>query len=238
MDKTGEKQTHGEQRSINRVSSAVWPASIRQIVATGKAAQRRRDWLTQRRWLVLLADALSRRSLSLLITLLVVAASLLVALLGLAFWYLLLLPLVLFTLMLLLPTFLASRGLPEAPPPSLTSFAQEYKSSSGLLAFPTQKLRSFSGYFQALPHSSTSHPPEIETPATPMPTEAPQVRVLETYDLRETRVRLLFEDLLRGETGEQTVIRPLSKDFWHTSTSTSSAGTVSLDGPDQLPDQP
>ncbi len=224
---------HVERRSVNRVSSAVWPSSIRRVVATGKAAQRRRDWLTQRRWVVLLVDALSMRAIFILTTLLVVISSLLVALLGLSFWYILLVPLLLFILMLLLPAFLASNISVEAPPASLATFAQEFKSSTGLLSLSaqefksstgllslaTQDLHSGAGYLQDLPHSSGLLSVNGETPATPMPVEPPLVRVLETYDLREVRVRHLFEEMLRGETGEHAAVqRHMPRDFWHAAT--------------------
>lgn len=224
---------HVERRSANRVSSAVWPASIRRVVATGKAAQRRRDWLMQRRWLVLLVDALSLRVIFILTTLLVVASSLLVAVLGLAFWYLLLMPLLLFAMMLLAPIFLVSKAPMEAPPASLSAFAQEFKSSMGFLSLSTQELQSNPGYFQELPNSSAHLSVNSETPATPMPTEEPPlVRVLETYDLRETRVRHFFEEMLRRETGEHSAIRQhLSRDFWNSAVcpTTLNARTSSLE---------
>lgn len=209
---------HVERRSVNRVSSAVWPASIRRVVATGKAAQRRRDWLMQRRWLVLLADALSLRAIFTLTTLMVVVSSLLVALLGLSFWYLLLVPLLLFCLLSLSPVFLVSKAPLEAPPPSLASFAQEFKSSMGFLSLPSSGLQSDAGYLQDLPDSSAHLSVDAATPATPMPAEEPPlVRVLETYDLRETQVRRFFEEMLRGETGEHSAIRHRSqnRDFWN-----------------------
>lgn len=218
MIKNMNDRPHVERRSVNRVSSAVWPASIRRVVATGKAAQRRRDWLMQRRWLVLLADALSLRAIFTLTTLMVVVSSLLVALLGLSFWYLLLVPLLLFFLMSLLPVFLVSKAPLEVPPPSLASFAQEFKSSMGFLALPSSGLQSGPGYLQDLPDSSAPLSVGAGTPATPMPAEEPPlVRVLETYDLRETQVRRFFEEMLRSETGEHSAIRhrPLGRDFWN-----------------------
>jgi hypothetical protein len=229
IEKSDEKP-HVEKRSANRVSSAVWPASLRRVVATGKAAQRRRDWLMQRRWLVLLVDALSLRVIFVLTTLLVVVSSLLVALLGLAFWYLLLVPLLLFTLLSLLPLFLVSKPPLETPPASLATFAQEFKSSTGLfslsaqefksstglLSFSSQELYSGPGYLHHVPDSSALLAVNGESPATPMPSEPPLVRVLETYDLREARVKHFFEDALRDETGAHTAIRrPMSKNFWH-----------------------
>jgi hypothetical protein len=233
MIKGGDNAPRVERRYANRVSSAVWPASIRRVVATGKAAQRRRDWLMQRRWLVLLVDALSLRAIFILTTMLVVVSSLLVAVLGLSFWYLLLVPLLLFTVLSLLPSFLVSKAPLEAPPASLSTFAQEFKSSTGLFAFSgqefksstgllslsAQELHSGPGYFQGLPNSSAQISVGTDSPATPMPSEPPLVRVLETYDLRETRVRHFFEEMLRGETGEHTALRrQTSRDFWNSAT--------------------
>lgn len=236
MIKNSDHKSHLEKRYANRVSSAVWPASIRRVVATGKAAQRRRDWLMQRRWLVLLVDALSLRAIFILTTLLVVASSLLVAVLGLAFWYLLLVPLLLFTALALLPSLLVSKAPIEAPPPSLSTFAQEFKSSTGFLPFSSQTLRSNPGYFQDLPHSSALLPAEMDTPATPRPADPPLVRVLETYDLREARIRHFFEGMLRGgETGEQTVIQhPLNRNFWNAAAcpTTLDSGTSPLEDGD------
>lgn len=212
MIKDDERNPRAGGRYVNRVSSAVWPASIRRVVSTGKAAQRRRDWIMQRRWLVILADALSMRALLVLTTLLVVVSSLLVAILGLQFWYILLVPLLLFLLMLFLPLFLASKMPMEAIPPSLSTFAQEFRSSAGILSLSAQELKSGSGYL-AEPRSSPGVL-AVEAPATPMPAEPPLVRVLETYDLREVQVKRLLGEILRGETGEHTVIRRLEKDFW------------------------
>ena len=232
MIKNSDNKPHVDARSANRVSSAVWPASIRRVVATGRTAQRRRDWLMQRRWLILLVDALSMRAIFILTTLLVVVSSLLVAVLGLHFWYFLLVPLFLFAAMLFLPSFLVSKAPVEAPPPSLSTFAQEFKSSTGLLPFSIQDMRSGPGYFQDLPHSSALLSVGVDAPATPMPAESPLVRVLETYDLRETRVRHFFEEMLRGETGEHTVIqRHPGRDFWNTAPymTTLDSGTRPLD---------
>jgi hypothetical protein len=163
----------------------------------------------QGRWMVVLADALSMRALLVLTTLLVVVSSLFVAVLGLQFWYLLLLPLLLFGLLLTLPTFLASRMPVETTPSTLATFAQEFKSSTGLLSLHTQELRSSPGFLQDLQSSPgflqelrshpgflqelRSHPGLLsaESPATPMPVAAdpPLVRVLETYDLRQEQVK-------------------------------------------------
>ena len=243
MMKDTAKRSQIERCSTNRVSSAVWPASIRHIVATGKAAQRRRDWLMQRRWLVLLVDALSLRVIFVLTTLLVVVSSLLVALLGLTFWYILLVPLLLFVLLAFLPLFLVSKAPVEAPPPSLSAFAQEFKSSTGFLSFSSRELRSSTGllslssqdlrsgpgysrelqsgpgYLPPLSQTSSLLAASNDSPATPMPSEPPLVRVLETYDLRQTAVKHFFEDVLRDETGEHTAIRrhPLDKNFWNAS---------------------
>jgi hypothetical protein len=169
----------------------------------------------QRRWLVLLLDALSMRALFVLTTLLVVASSLLVAIFGLCFWYLLLVPLLLFSLVLLLPFFLAQKTPLEVPPPSLANLAQELRSSAGVSSFSEQPAISSPGYFQDVPAGSPLLPAGGETPATPMPAEPPLVRVLKTYDLRETRTRRLFAEEPRTETGEQQVLRRhTGPDFW------------------------
>ena len=49
-------------RHVNRVSSAAWPVNRRREVGTGKAAQRRRDWVMQGRWWIILVDTLSTAS--------------------------------------------------------------------------------------------------------------------------------------------------------------------------------
>ena len=114
--------------------------------------------------------------------------------------------------MLFLPSFLASKMPMEAIPPSLSTFAQEFKSSAGILSLSAQEFKSGPGYL-AEPRSSPGVL-TVEAPATPMPAEPPLVRVLETYDLREVQVKRLLGEILRGETGEHTVIRRLEKDFW------------------------
>jgi hypothetical protein len=170
----------------------------------------------QRRWLVQVVDALSLRMIFMLTTLMVVGSSMLVALFGLAFWYLLLLPLLLFVIRLLVPSFLASKAPLEAPPPNLPSFAHELKSFAGMPLISAQDLHSAPGYLQDLPDSSTLLQAGSDAPATPMPAEPPLVRVLETYDLREARVRHFFEEMLRGETGEHPALRRVpGRDFWN-----------------------
>ena len=199
MTKNGESKPHVEGRHMDRVSSAVWPANARKGVATGKAAQRRRDWIMHGRWWVILVDTLSMRLLFIMTTAMVVVCSLAVAFLGLNFWYLLLIPLLIFAALALLPSFLASRASAEIAPPALAAFAQEFRSSAGIFS---------SG---PLEHTSVDLP-ALEAPTTPMPGEQPLVRVLETYDLSQTPI----EHFLRpeGETDELEAIAYPNKDFW------------------------
>lgn len=210
MLKRDDAVSHLETRPLNRVSSAVWPRSLRKSVATNRAAQRRRDWIMQGRWWMVLADALVMRVLFVVTTLLVVCSSLLVALLGLRFWFLLLLPLLLFASLLIVPRFLASRIPLEIVPPSLANFAQEFKSSAGMPLLSTQELRSQSGIL-----ALKSHPGMLarETPSTPVPADPPLVRVLETYDLRSTAVKHFLGES-SGKTGEQTLIQPKKGADW------------------------
>src|SRR5579883_2548761 len=42
MLKEGESKPRVERRPVNRVSSAVWPRSVRRVVATGKRSEERR----------------------------------------------------------------------------------------------------------------------------------------------------------------------------------------------------
>lgn len=203
--------SHLETLPMNRVSSAVWPRSLRKIVATGKAAQRRRDWIMQGRWWVILADALAMRMLLILTTLLVVISSLLVALLGLQFWYLLLFPLLLFASLIIVPQFLASRVPQEGSPPSLANFAQEFKSSTGVLSLYAQELRSHPGVLAVKGHTGTL---TRESPVTPVPADPPLVRVLETYDLRSTAVKHFLVERSSEETGEHTLIQPQKSTDW------------------------
>lgn len=222
MLKEGESQPHVERRPVNRVSSAVWPRNARRVVATGKAAQRRRDWIMQGRWWVALADVLPTRVLLVSATLLVVASSLLVAVLGLHFWFLLPLPLLLLLAVLMQPLFLASRMPPETIPSSLSGLAQEMRSSSGLLSLHSQELRSNPGFLQELRSNPgflqdlRSNPGLLssEAPATPMPADQPLVRVLETYDLREPHGRQQLNEPSRRETGRYRAVRYSDQDAW------------------------
>lgn len=150
MLKNSQQRQRFEVRSLNRVSSAAWPPNARRVVATGKAAQRRRDWIMRGRWWVALADALPLRTLLVCSMLLVVLSSLFVAALGLRFWYVLLLPLLFFTFFLLLPLFVARRMPLNALSPGFPTFAQEFRSSSGLLSLYVQELRSNPGFVQEL----------------------------------------------------------------------------------------
>lgn len=230
MIKDSERKPHVEGRPVNRVSSAVWPVDVRRVVATGKAAQRRRDWIMQGRWWVILADALSMRVLFVLTTLLVVISSLLVALLGLQFWYILMLPLLLFALTLFVPLYLAGRIPVEAAPPTLLTFAQEFRSSTGLLSLHAHELRSNPGYIHELRSS-----PGLLSPATPMPADPPLVRVLVTYDLREAPVEHFLEDPPGEETGEYPAMRSVEKHFWRQSSGTEPLADHNAVATDQLP---
>jgi hypothetical protein len=200
---TNEQECHVqvEGHQGNRVSSAVWPVNVRKVVATGKAAQRRRDWIMQGRWLLLLADALAVRLLFLLAMGLVVATSLLVAIMGLRFWYLWLLPLALLLGLLLRPMLLARRRTPEMLPPPMSSLSGEFRSSTGMLSLYAQGLKSQPGVFAFKSQPGTFSPrSELgllthEPPATPMPEDPPLVRVLETYDLRSLPVEHFLQVL-------------------------------------------
>ncbi|HEY1350537.1 MAG TPA: hypothetical protein VGF67_13015 [Ktedonobacteraceae bacterium] len=229
MLKEGEKQPHMERRAVNRVSSAVWPLNARRVVATGRAAQRRRDWIIQgRRW-VTLADALPMRVLLVIATLLVVANSLLVAMLGLRFWFLLPPPLLLFLAVLVLPLFLANR-MPAAPiPSSFSGLVQEPRSSSGLLSPPPREAQSSPGFPQ--------HPKSkaglltSEAPATPMPVGQPLVRVLETYDLRHPQVREQAPEMARRDTGHHRALLAREQSSWQ-----ATAATGSRDEQQEIPE--
>jgi hypothetical protein len=244
MIKGNEQKPHVDGRQRNRVSSAVWPVNVRRVVATGKAAQRRRDWIMQGRWWIILVDALSMRILFILTTLLVVVSSLFVAALGLRFWYILVIPLLLFLFLLIVPFFLASRTVIEATPSGLSMFAQEFRSSAGMLSLYAQELKSNPGFLQELKSnpgflqelkSNPGYMQEIksnpgflqtlrsnpgvlsaEAPATPMPADPPLVRVLETYDLRSLPARQVAE---KGP-GEQMALHSLEQECWKYAAST------------------
>ena len=238
MIKSSERKPHVEGRHGNRVSSAVWPLSVRRVVATGKAAQRRRDWIMQGRWWIILVDALSMRILFILTTLLVVVSSLLVAALGLHFWYILVVPLLLFALVLIVPLFLAGRTPVEATPPGLSAFAQEFRSSTGMLSLYAQELKSNPGFLQEL-RSNPGYLQELksnpgflqtlksspgvlsgEAPATPMPADPPLVRVLETYDLRSMPAKHAQGKGSEEEMGTHTAIQYMEREFWKYSAGT------------------
>lgn len=213
MIKSDERKPQIEQRHVERrVSSAVWPVKTRKGVPTGKAAQRRRDWIVQGRWWIILVDALSMRALLVLTTILVVTTSLLVAILGLHFWYLLPLPLLLFTMLLVVPLFLASRK-PVEITPSALPFTQEMRSSSGFISQYAHELKSSAGMLSQYAHELRSEPGLLtgHSPATPMPTAQPLVRVLETYDLRSTQVEHFL-----GEQSSDTIEHAcyLAPNFW------------------------
>lgn len=248
MIKEDESEPHLEGRPVHRVSSAAWPLNVRRVVATGKAAQRRRDWIMQHRWLVTLADVLPMRLLLILAMLLVVVSSLFVAALGLRFWYLLLLPLLLFAFLLALPSFLASKTPTETTSSSLATFAQEFKSSTGLLSLYTQEWRSSPGFMQEL-RSNPGFLQELKissgflqelrsgqgvisagSPATPMPVaaEAPLVRVLETYDLRQEQVRRFLGETTDEETSKHARVRLTGNEAWLAKPSTERLETDAL----------
>src|SRR5579883_3230053 len=224
MLQEGERKPHMERRPVNRVSSAVWPRNVRRVVATGKAAQRRRDWIMQGRWWVALADVLPMRILLVIATLLVVVSSLLVAVLGLRFWFLLPLPLLLFLAVLMQPLFLASRVPQETIPSSFSGLPQEMRSLSGLLSLSSQELRSQPGFLQELRSNPgflqdlRSNPGLLSSPApaTPMPVDQPLVRVLETYDLREPHGRQMLDESSRRETGRYRAVRYSDQHAWQT----------------------
>lgn len=218
MLKGGEFKPHVEQRHVDRVSSAFWPAHIRKGVPTGKAAQRRRDWIMQGRWWIVLVDVLSMRVLLIVTTLLVVSTSLLVAIFGLRFWYVLLVPLLLFMMLLIGPSLLASHA-PRAiiPPPLaqdmrssaglLSQRAHEMRNSTGFLSQSVQELRSSAGLLSQYTHELRSMPGLLsgEAPATPTLVDPPLVRVLETYDLRTTPVKHFLSNFPENPTTQASV---------------------------------
>ena len=244
MIKEDETEPHLAERPVHRVSRAAWPLNVRRVVETGKAAQRRRDWIIQRRWLVALADVLPRRWLLVLATLLVVVSSLLVAVFGLRFWYVLLAPLLLFGLLLVLPSLLASKTPPEAVTANLNPFTQELRSSTGLLSLYAQEWRSGPGFLQEL-RSNPGFLRELKSGSgflqdlksnmgflqdvrsdqgvfstsatvTPMPAapEPPLVRVLETYDLRQEQARRLLMETPEAETSKHARLRLENGETW------------------------
>jgi hypothetical protein len=184
--KNSEHKPRVEWRPINRVSSAVWPMSTRKGVATGKAAQRRRDWIIQGRWWVILVDVLSLRMLLILATLFVVASSLVVAIVGLNLWYLLLLPLFLFGVLLIVPRYLASQEPGKVLAPAFSAFTQDLSSEQDALL--------------------------LETPVTPVPVDPPLVRVLETYDLRKTQIEHFL--MIEEETGKHRLVECSDNALW------------------------
>lgn len=199
-NKSHEIKISTEQRGLHRVSRAFWPNQIRKGVATDKAAQRRRDWIMQGRWWVILSDVCSLRPVRLLVTFLVVCSSLLVAVLGLAFWYVLVLPLALFATMMIVPMFLASR-VPDMPAPPLSAFAQEFRSSAGFLSQYAHELKSSAGIsVETVPEMQAAERGNLgsDSPATPMPPglETPLIRVLKTYDLSQSQVKHFLVDPL------------------------------------------
>lgn len=197
MLKEGEKKPHVERRPGNRVSSAVWPLNVQRVVATGRAAQRRRDWIIQgRRWATL-TDALPMRLLLATTTLLVVACSLLVAALGLRFWFLLPPPLLCFLAVLALPLLPVRRVVPETLPSPISGPGQEPHSSTGLLSPHPQEPHSSPGFQQNL--ESSAGLLASEAPATPMPAGQPLVRVLKTYDLRQPHTRQQLTEATRQD---------------------------------------
>lgn len=226
-----EEKPHVARRPVNRVSSAVWPLNVQRVVATGRAAQRRRDWIIQgRRW-VILADLLPRRMLQVLTTLLVVASSLTVAVLGLRFWFLLPLPLLLFLAVLTLPLLLASSAPLETIPTSFSGAIQESHGPADQLPSRAQEPQSYPG-FQDTPKSK----PGLLTsdaPATPKPAGQPLVRVLETYDLRQPHISSQLTGMQRRETGHHRAM--LSSDY---ASRQGTATTRTLDTQHEIPEDP
>lgn len=225
-----ERKPHVEQRRVDRVSSAFWPLKTRKGVPTGKAAQRRRDWIMQGRWWIPLIGTLQMRVLLVVATLLVVGTSLLVALLGLKFWYLLPLPLALFALPLLVPAFLRGQQQEETPAPlslpqdmrssagTISLYAHELRSSAGFLSQYAHELRSSAGMLSPHAHELRSEPGLLahvnDSPATPMPVELPLVRVLETYDLRATPFKHFLTNA-PGDTSERAALRSVAQSGWN-----------------------
>lgn len=209
MSKGSERRPHVEGRPVNRVSSAVWPVSVRKVVATGKAAQRRRDWIIQGRWWMVPTDRPVLRVLFLVSILLVVATSLLVAVLGFPFWYLLLLPALFFVGLLLIPAFLGNREGSEGLRSTSLTFAQEMRSSAGILS--AQELRNLPGLF---PLRDQPDLLSDVAPSTPMPVDPPLVRVLETYDLRSTPVEHFLAGWPGEETGEHALVHAADNNLW------------------------
>ncbi|MBA2285957.1 MAG: hypothetical protein H0W02_10770 [Ktedonobacteraceae bacterium] len=162
---------HRASGVTHAVSTALWPAAARRIVATGQMAQWRRYLIGSGKWWMERVDLPPLLFLPALVVVSMLAGGLVVAAMMWRFWYLLLIPAAFLGTLCLLGLTAIRQG---ARPPTrlpLSAQAVEFHSS-----FP---LRSFSGL------ASSRGSPE-----TPMPMAPSLVRVLETFDLSHVDVEL------------------------------------------------
>ncbi len=153
------------------VSTALWPATARRIVATGRMAQWRRYLIGSGKWWMERVDLPPLLFLPALVVVSMLAGGLIVAAMMWQLWYLLLIPAAfLVTLCLLGLTAIMQDA---RPPTRIPINAQTIEFHSSL------PLRSFPGL------ASSRGSPE-----TPMPVAPSLVRVLETFDLSHVNVEL------------------------------------------------
>ena len=207
MLRENEGRPHVEGGRVNRVSSAVWPVKVRKVVATGRAAQRRRDWIIQGSKWVILANALAMQVLLIVTTLLVVVSSLVVAFLGLRFWYLLFFPLLLFATLLMASAFIA-RCMPIEK--ISTFFALKMRSSTEIGSTDAQKLKSQIGMLSLKRNRDIL---ADGTPVTPMPVDQPVEGILETYNMRAKPSESFLANVLEEETGGHSLYAT-GNNFW------------------------
>jgi hypothetical protein len=148
------------------VSRALWPATVRRMVATGKAAQRRRARLMKRQRRQRLLQRFAQLSPRLFLPALVASSMLCGSALVLALvWQLWYLPVMALLPLLLLSCSPALRRMPALPPVPLSQ--QTILDTAPIPpSFPWKSL-----------------PGQIGSPETPMPDPPSLVRVLETFDL-------------------------------------------------------
>lgn len=175
MANTKEQQLQAFARRAARVSKALWPTNVRRSIATGRAAQTRRELIVKSRYGRWWWSSFALQHPLAFAGMCALGSACIIATLATHLWLLVLL----FIVALVVSLFLVI----------VRTRASSMQHSMNSLQQGTER-RSFPGVLG-----------KAHFPNTPMPVEPPLVRVLETFDLSETNVEHFLELPEGGNTG-------------------------------------
>ena len=175
MANTKEQQLQAFARRAARVSKALWPTNVRRSIATGRAAQTRRQLIVKSRYGGWYSPAPTMNVMNVAGVTTVAGASIIV-LLAMHLWLLVLFFMAVVVVAFLFVVMMRRRALSMKRSMDSWQYGAERRSFPGMLG-------------------------KAHFPNTPMPVEPPLVRVLETFDLSQTNVEHFLDLPEGGNTG-------------------------------------